>query len=260
MRLDKPHLAQLPSATIWRRGIDSTAPVGIVIALAVIFAAMRVTGMLGPSNLRWMLPFGFVLMTLTPWLFLNGDGRRQIGFTSPASLWSYAQGIILGAFAAIVCFGIGFALFGTGQDNWFMSFGRNYQQTLDTTGFTATKLHLVFTIPALLFSPIGEEIFFRGLLQRALEERVNVRTSTGLECAAFGIVHLCHHGLFRTAVGISFLPVSGAIWAVTAFFIGLLFATIRNRSGSLFSAVASHMSFNLTMNIIIFGVLWRYVE
>jgi membrane protease YdiL (CAAX protease family) len=139
------------------------------------------------------------------------------------------------------------------------SFAKNYNQTLDTTGFTTAKLHLVFTIPALLFSPIGEEIFFRGLLQRALEERLSARTSTVLECAAFGLVHLCHHGLFRTAAGISFLPVSGEIWAVTAFFIGLLFATIRKRSGSLFPAVASHMSFNLTMNVIIFTVLWRYV-
>ena len=38
-------------------------------------------------------------------------------------------------------------------------------------------LHLVFTIPALLFSPIGEEIFFRGFLQQALQTRFGTALS-----------------------------------------------------------------------------------
>jgi len=68
-------------------------------------------------------------------------------------------------------------LFGTSQNNWFISVANNYVNTLDTTGFSTARLHLTFTLPAVIFSPIGEEIFFRGVLQRTLEEYLSVTRS-----------------------------------------------------------------------------------
>lgn len=112
----------------------------------------------------------------------------------------------------------------------------------------------------MLFSPIGEEIFFRGVLQRALEQRLSVKSSTAIECAAFGLVHLCHHGLSAGASGITFRPISGAMWATLMFLVALMFAALRKRSGSLFPAIAAHVSFNVVMNIVIFSLLWQYVQ
>jgi hypothetical protein len=45
-------------------------------ALAALFAATRVVGVLGPNSLRWLLPLGFTLMALTPFLLLDAAGRR----------------------------------------------------------------------------------------------------------------------------------------------------------------------------------------
>jgi len=78
-----------------------------------------------------------------------------------------------------------------------------------------------------------------------------------LMCAAFGIVHLCHHGLALGAAGVTIRPFSGALWVVLMFLVALLFAEIRKRSGSLFSAMASHAAFNATMNFVIFAFLWK---
>lgn len=226
------------------------------VALAVAFAAMRVVGALGPRQLRWLLPFGFVLMALSPYLLLDAASRREMGLRLPANPRVYLAAILAGGAAALCCFALGYALFGSGADNWFVTISSSYRQTIDTTGWPPARLHLFFTIPALIFSPIGEEIFFRGYLQYALERRFSARASTLGECAAFGVVHLCHHGLFLTAAGISLRPVSGPIWMMLMFGAALLFAYLRKTSGSLLPAMAAHATFNLVMNLTIFAVLW----
>jgi uncharacterized protein len=232
-------------------------PWSLVIALAIVFACMRAAGILGTANLRWMLPLGFVLMAALPWMVLTPEGRGEIGLKKPGRAWSYIPAILLGAVAASICFALGFALFDTGADNWFVSIASNYRQIMDTTGFGLLQLHLIFTIPALLFSPVGEEIFFRGLLQRALEEKLSLRSSTLIECAFFGLVHLCHHGLVMGSAGLRLLPLSGGIWVLLMFLAALLFASLKRHSGSLYTAMASHAAFNLTMNLFIFSVLWQ---
>jgi len=238
----------------WKFGLARGLPVALALALA--FAAMRALGMLEPAQWRWLLPLSFVCMAVSPWLLLSGAGRRQIGLLRPGSLAWFAPATVLGAVAAAVCFAAGMLAFGSGEDNWFVSIARNYRDTIPHHGLSTTQLFLVATAPALLFSPIGEEIFFRGLLQRALEERFSRRASTWIEALLFGLVHLCHHGLLATASGIRLLPLSGALWVALMCCVALLLAWLRHRSGSLFPAMAAHASFNLAMNACIFAALW----
>ena len=147
-------------------------------------------------------------------------------------------------------------LFGRSADNWFVSIANNYRGVMDTAGMSMLQLQLIFTLPALMFSPVAEEIFFRGILQRTLEQHCSERTSTVIESGAFGLVHLCHHGLVLGAAGLGWLPLSGTLWMLLMFFTALLFARIRQRSGSLYPAMAAHAAFNLTMNTLIFMWLW----
>ncbi len=240
---------------LWRSHVSSNFCIAVVAALVIVFATMRFVGMFGATSLRWVLPLSFLLMMIMPWLLLSQAGRRQIGLQKPTHS-CYLLAMALGALAAGGCFALGMALFGTGTDNWFVSISNNYRGTMNTNGFPIWKLHLIFTLPALLFSPIGEELFFRGLLQHTLEERLSARASTVIECSAFGLVHLCHHGILATAAGLTLLPVSGAIWVTLMFFVAFLFAWLRQRSGSLYTAMASHAAFNLSMNVLIFAAIW----
>lgn len=245
-----------PRGPIWRSRIAAPAALWLTLAFALLFGAMRGFGLLGSHPLRWMLPLSFVTMMLAPWILLNAAGRRQIGLTPPTSRFAYPAAILCGGAAALACFIIGLALFGHGADNWYVSIADNYRATIDTSRLSITMLYLIFTAPALLFSPIGEEIFFRGMLQRALEQSLSTRASTVVECAAFGLVHLCHHGLALTAAGFTIRPLSGALWVAAMFCTALLFATIRQRSGSLYPAMAAHAAFNAVMNVVIFSFLW----
>jgi membrane protease YdiL (CAAX protease family) len=196
-------------------------------------------------------------MATVPWIFLTGDGRRRIGLVPAQGAVGYGIALLCGVALASACFAIALGLFGHGEDNFFTSIADSYRSAMNTSGMGPLELHLVFTIPALLFSPIGEEMFFRGFLQEALQERFGVRVATGLEAGLFGLVHLCHHGLVAAASGIVLLPVSGALWVLLMFLTALAFAELRRRSGSLYPAIVSHMGFNGAMNVLIFAVLWN---
>jgi hypothetical protein len=124
----------------------------IAVVLALGFAAMRVVGVLGPNSLRWVLPLGFVLMALTPYLLLDAAGRRAIGLRLPANAQLYPIALLSGGAAALVCFALGYGLFGGGADHWFATIANNYRQVVDTTGWTAARLHLFFTLPALILA------------------------------------------------------------------------------------------------------------
>lgn len=229
----------------------------ILIAILVIgFSAMRATGALGPSSLRWLMPLGFCLMAILPWVLLTNEGRRQIGLQKPESSSSWLLALIAGAGAALFCFVLGYLLFGTAVDNWFVNIGNSYKAMMDTSAMSFWMLSLIFTVPAILFSPIGEEIFYRGQLQKTLEQKLSVNTSTVIECTLFALVHQVHHGIIKTASGLTFLPVSGVLWFVLMFLVSWMFALIRSKSGSIFVAIFAHIIFNITMNTTIFLFLW----
>jgi membrane protease YdiL (CAAX protease family) len=225
------------------------------LALAVLLVSLRAIGTLDPVILRPLLPLGFILMAASPWILLNRARRREIGLTRPLNGSILLPAVLLGAAAAFVCFLTGTALFGSGMDNWLVSVARNLAQTASPALSTA-QLYLTFTIPAMIFSPVGEEIFFRGLLQRALEDRLPVRTSTWSECAFFGLVHLCHHGLIISLTGVSLLLRSAPLRSLLMTLMAYLFVWLRRRSRSLHPAIASHAAFNLTMGTCIFWALW----
>lgn len=61
-------------APLWRSRITSPAALWLMVALTLLFAAMRALGLLGPHPLRWMLPLSFTAMMLAPWILLSAAG------------------------------------------------------------------------------------------------------------------------------------------------------------------------------------------
>lgn len=121
--------------------------------------------MLGPRESFWILPVGFIGMALTPHLFFGKEGRRRAGLEWPKKRWWWAVGGVgLGALGALVCYWLGVGLFGVTDDNWLVSVRRSFPEMPEAAAFTKAQLFWVVSVPAMIFSPIGEEIFFRGFL------------------------------------------------------------------------------------------------
>lgn len=225
--------------------------IGIVAGL--VFAAVRAIGTIGPAAYRFILPAGFILMALMPFIFLDKEGRRRVGLVRSNSAKHYWTAITDGAILALVCYGLGLFLFDLSDDNWFISIKESYLRTFDTTGMSVERLFIIFTIPALIFSPIGEEIFFRGFLQEALTTKFSYRNAMIIDSLFFALIHLFHHGIVKDRQGeIHFYPLSGLIWVALMFITAWVFALLKKKSGSIYPAILSHAVFNLVMNVCIF--------
>ena len=227
----------------------------LALLLSALFLALRACAMLGPPALRGLFVVMCGAMIVLPWILLSPHGRYQIGLKFPGSGAWCTGALALGAAAGALCFAIGYQLYGNAADNWFVSVARSYQAH-PAPGLSILQLHLSFTIAACLFSPIGEELFFRGFLQKVLEQRVSAHAATHLQAALFALVHLCHHGILVTAAGLALLPASAALWVLLMFALAWSFAWLRRASDSLLPAILAHAAFNAAMNSFIFAYLW----
>ena len=75
---------------------------------------MNTTG--GGYRVRWLfffflLPLGFTLMALTPFVLLDAAGRREAGMMGGSARW-YGVAFRAGGAMAAGCFALGYALFG----------------------------------------------------------------------------------------------------------------------------------------------------
>ena len=234
------------------------APAGIfTLTLGFVLAssAARAAAMFGPPGWRVLFMLMCIAMMALPWLVLSREGRRQIGLQWPRHAGWIPLGLLLGGCAASACYLIGAALYGAGIGHPFVSVARNYLLQ-EPDGWSLLRLHLTFTVAACLFSPLGEEIFYRGFLQKVLADRYGATPATAMEAGLFALVHLCHHGILVTAAGVVLLPASGALWVGQMFLLALLFAWLRRGAASLLPAIAAHAAFNAAMNAWIFARLW----
>lgn len=242
-----------PSVQVTTARLSNKRLLYTAVIAGLVFAFARAVGMSGPAAYRFVLPLSFVLMMLLPFVFLTKAGRRKMGFVQSNSNRYFFYAVAAGALLAFSCYVLGLVLYGTSANNWFISIRNSYYNTFDITGKPIFQLFLIFTIPALIFSPWGEEIFFRGFLHEALNTTLNYNKAAVLDAVFFALIHLFHHGIVKNSKGvIQFFPVSGLLWVLLMFVTAMVFAWLKKQSGSIYPAVVAHLVFNLVMNVTIF--------
>ncbi len=103
-----------------------------------------------------------------------------------------------------------------------------------------TQIMIVLTVA--VATPVVEELTFRGLLLRYLEERMNPRRALILSAALFGAFHVL--GANGTA--------GATIAMVQTFLAGLVLAYVTQKSGRLSRAIFVHGGFNLVTILVLF--------
>jgi hypothetical protein len=229
-----------------------------VLFFLVVHIALRATGLFGPPSLRPLILGSFLLLWPTPYLLLNAEQRRQIGFGKPRAgrWWPIAIGA--GLVAALSCFALVWVLFGATADNPFISI-RNSFLSGGAPAVGRLGLFLIFTGPGLIFSPYGEEVFCRGVIYGRVSASggsPGARQTAGIVTSAvvFASIHLLHHGVTLTDGVIGFRLLSGAVWFAMMFLVSVMFSTLRSAGASIWLAILSHSAFNLAMNAAIFSV------
>jgi membrane protease YdiL (CAAX protease family) len=237
----------------WLRVFRQAWILSLVLFLAL--GALRAYGLFGPVGARMSIMLGFFLMWFLPIIFLTRSGRLAIGLKRVEHPRWWLWAIVLGVASSLLVFGVGYVLYGHGADNWSVSLLNSWALDSTMLQLPHTELFLIYTVPAILFSPVGEELFFRGIVHESVRERWGQGPATVVNAAAFSGVHTLHHGLSWDGSGWHVLLGSGLLWILLIFGLGLLFTECRRRSGSIWPAVVAHAAFNLVTNVCIFWAL-----
>lgn len=198
----------------------------------------------------------FLVMAALPWILLTRKGRRRVGIVRPTRGRWILPGVIAGAAACFLVFGVYAAVWGETVRNAFVYIGGTYSAV--PPGISDTDRAIYFTIFAVIgvtFSPIGEELLYRGIAQESFAAKLGAPKAALIDAGGFAVAHLAHFGVVYLAGAWAFLPGPGALWFVAMFASSLVFHTFRVLSGSIVGAIGSHAGFNLAMTIVIFYVL-----
>ena len=102
------------------------------------------------------------------------------------------------------------------------------------------------------FSPIGEEFFYRGIVHSTFAVHSGNQKASIFDSLAFAVTHLAHFGVVYISGEWKFLFVPALTWMLFMFATGRLFFFCKEKTGSIWGAVLSHVGYNLAMMYFIF--------
>lgn len=104
------------------------------------------------------------------------------------------------------------------------------------------SFNVVNFISTIILIPIAEELFFRGVIQNKLQEKLNPILSIILSSILFGLMHLKFENLLLNE------PMNFQLAYIT-FFGGLILGTLFHKSKSLIPPILAHLFWNLTVHL-----------
>jgi membrane protease YdiL (CAAX protease family) len=175
---------------------------------------------------------------LTCWLVSrrHGTGRFREDFGLVHRRGDWWRGIVVSILARLAGVVVAAVLYAISKD-LAGSNSRMLDDHKDQLGVL-----LVLALTAVVLAPFFEELFFRGLLLRALESAVPVPVAIGLQASLFGLAHLGGgDGIGNVGV------VLGTMAA------GVLFGISAHRYRRLVPGMVAHACFNLVPVVILFA-------
>lgn len=193
-----------------------------------------------------------LISAIAPFVFLSKYGRKKIGINKPTDNRWLIIAFIIGIVFSILLYFLGETFYGNSYENWYNYIGKSYNIPQEIDEQSKLVLFSITAMIGMTFSPIGEELFFRGIVHSSFANSVGNRKASLIESSTFAIVHISHFGLVFHNQQWEFLFVPTLIWVLSMFIVSILFYVCRKRSGSILGAIICHSAFNLGMTYCIF--------
>jgi len=237
----------------WRRLFPAPWVLGMLLVL--LWGVPRFVLVLGANmtGSYQQVSLIFASMWLTPFIFLSAAGRQRMGWRRPQNPRWLLYGLFIGLGFFLLMLMAAIILFGTGPENWFTYIGRSYRLPAEMSDADRLVFFLIYASVSMTFSPVGEELFYRGVIHECFAGRWGDKTASVLDSLAFSLTHLAHFGIVFLNGQWSFLLVPALLWVAFLFFISRLFFRARKESGSILGAIITHAGYNLGMA---FGILY----
>ncbi len=195
------------------------------------------------------------ISAIVPFLFLNRNGQKIIGISKPEKIRWLPVAFLAGLTASFILYFMGKQLFGNTIENWYVYIGRSYNIPPGIDNHHKNILFAVMAFTGMTFSPVGEELFFRGIVHGAFANSAGERKASIIDSLAFALTHISHFGIIYTGSRWIFATIPAAIWVTGMFLVSILFFYFKRKTGSLLGAILCHAAFNFGMIFCIFYLL-----
>lgn len=229
----------------WKFGVLMILLLGIPRFIIVLQANVT-----GNYNL---VPFLFIAMMLAPVIFLTRSGRKDIGIRKPSNYYWLIWSVLIGVGSCAVTFMVAELLFTDTISNWFVYISKSYAVSKTVLSDSDRLIYFViYAIIGMTFSPIGEELFYRGIIHGSFASLFGNQKASIIDSSAFAVTHLAHFGIVYKEGTWNFLFFPALLWVLFMFIASRLFYLCKEKTGSIIGAVACHAGFNLAMMYFIF--------
>lgn len=240
----------------WSNFFDFNWKFGLFLIL--IICIPRFILVLNANYLGRYSPYIALIMTISaiaPFLFLTNYGRKEIGITKSQNfIWLFIA-LVCGLVASFSLHFIGKILYDNSFQNWYQYIGKLYNIPTTINHTDKKMMFVIVATTSMIFSPIGEELFFRGIVHSSFAKSIGEKKASIADSLAFAITHISHFGLVFINNKWDFFTIPTIIWVTSMFFVSLLFYFFRKKSGSILGAILCHSAFNLGMTFCIFYLL-----
>lgn len=196
--------------------------------------------------------FVFILMWFVPFILLSKKGRQYIGIKKPINYPWLIYSFLIGVSFCLLMYVCATFLYGDTIHNSFVYISKSYVIPHEMLETKRLMFFAMFSLIGMTFSPIGEELFYRGVVHGSFVEKFGERKASVFDSLAFAFTHLAHFGIIFYLGEWSFLPVPALLWVMGMFIVSQLFFLCKQKSGSILGAIISHAGYNVGMMYVIF--------
>ncbi|GAA5028622.1 hypothetical protein GCM10011506_14280 [Marivirga lumbricoides] len=196
-----------------------------------------------------------VVSALVPFLFLSRFGRNKIGIKKTNKIGALILALVAGVAFSLILYLIGTELYDTSYQNWYVYIAKSYNIPEVISADDKLILFISMAGTGMIFSPVGEEFFFRGIVHGSFARSIGEKRASFVDSSAFALTHIAHFGIVFIDGGWSFYLIPTFIWVLGMFLVSLLFFKTKQLTNSLWGAVLCHAGFNLGMIYCIFYLL-----
>lgn len=236
----------------WRRYFSFNWKFGLFLILLVCIPRFVLVLRANAIGSYGAIGLVMILSALAPFVFLTKMGRQDIGMLGTRKFAVLLLAFLCGLLASFALSILGKVLYGQSDQHWYQYIGRSYNIPAGIEGKDKMIMFAIMALPGMTFSPIGEELFFRGMVHTSFAHSLGERKAMLADASAFTLTHISHFGLVYLNGQWDFFPLPTLLWVISMFLVSVLFYWFRRSSGSLIGAMVCHAAFNLGMIACIF--------
>ena len=147
----------------------------------------------------------------------------------------------------------------SGRDHrtWLAYIAGTYSNVPDSPSDADRLIYfLIYAVIGILFSPIGQELLYRGIAHESIASRLGNRGAALVDAGAFAAHPPRPLRIMYIAGAWTLLPLPALLWVVAMFLSSIVLYAFRVLTGSILGAIVAHAAFNLAMTyVILYSVL-----